>query len=105
MLGVTLFGIFLTPVFFYVIDRLGTLYEHGPHWLHVALRPVGFILYYLAIAATLGIPLLVLALNRWRLPASGKGQVPSVNGFSVTNGTVPEILPSEELVETQPPAG
>ena len=23
MLGVTLFGIFLTPVFFYVIDRLG----------------------------------------------------------------------------------
>jgi multidrug efflux pump len=30
MLGVTLFGIFLTPVFFYVIDRLGTKNVQGP---------------------------------------------------------------------------
>jgi multidrug efflux pump len=105
MLGVTLFGIFLTPVFFYVIDRMGTLYEHGPHWLHVVLRPVGFVLYYLAIAATLGIPLLVVTLYRWRLPADGKRPTPSANGVSDANGTLPEILPSEELVESQPPAG
>jgi multidrug efflux pump len=105
MLGVTLFGIFLTPVFFYVIDRMGTLYEHGPHWLHVLLRPVGFVLYYVAIAATLGIPLLVVTLYRWRLPADGKRPTPSANGVSDANGTLPEILPSEELVESQPPAG
>jgi multidrug efflux pump len=105
MLGVTLFGIFLTPVFFYVIDRLGTLYERGPHWLHVVLRPLGFVLYYLAIAATLGIPLLVLAVYRWRLPATDKGRAPSVNGLADANGTLTEILPSEKLVESQPPAG
>jgi multidrug efflux pump len=30
MLGVTLFGIFLTPVFFYVIDRFGKKHDQQP---------------------------------------------------------------------------
>ena len=30
MLGVTLFGIFLTPVFFYVIDRVGKRKDERP---------------------------------------------------------------------------
>jgi multidrug efflux pump len=100
MLGVTIFGIFLTPVFFYVIDRLGSLYEHGPHWLHVLLRPVGIVLYYLAIAATLGIPLILLMLYRRRVPAAAKVPAASANGHA--NGRADGEALEPALVEDNP---
>ena len=34
MLGVTLFGIFLTPVFFYVIDRVAEWHAFSTGWIH-----------------------------------------------------------------------
>jgi multidrug efflux pump len=63
MLGVTLFGIFLTPVFFYVIDRLGDLGTHAPHWLCAVMRPLGAVLYFVFLVATLGVPLLIQSLR------------------------------------------
>src|SRR5204862_4610686 len=49
LLGVTLFGIFLTPVFFAVIDRVG----QAGLWTTPGLRVVGMVLYYLFIVASL----------------------------------------------------
>jgi multidrug efflux pump len=55
MLGVTLFGIFLTPVFFYVIEAFVEA-----HWLSsTPVRIVGQILFYLLGIATLGLPWLL----------------------------------------------
>jgi multidrug efflux pump len=55
MLGVTLFGIFLTPVFFYVIEAFVET-----HWLSSRpVRVVGQILFYLLGIATLGLPWLL----------------------------------------------
>jgi multidrug efflux pump len=63
MLGVTLFGIFLTPVFFYVIDRLGEAHtlrfaatgEISRH-LQVVNRSILLGLNLLFLVATLGLP-------------------------------------------------
>jgi multidrug efflux pump len=101
MLGVTLFGIFLTPVFFFVIDRLGSAYDHGPHWLHVLLRPLGFVLYYAATVATLGVPLVLLTLYRRRLPGDRNALPPSSNGHAEQSSAEPEPLPAE-VVESRP---
>jgi multidrug efflux pump len=56
MLGVTLFGIFLTPVFFYVIAG----FAETPLFAASRMRLVGRILVYLTIVATLGIPWLLM---------------------------------------------
>jgi hypothetical protein len=61
MLGVTLFGIFLTPVFFFAIDWLG-----GTHWLsHPTVHRLG---HRALLGMTLGIPALLDYLRRqpWR---------------------------------------
>jgi multidrug efflux pump len=100
MVGVTVFGIFLTPVFFYVIDRLGEMYEQGPRWLRAILRPVGFVLYYLTVAATLGLPLLLLVLLRRRQPGGPQAGSVSVNGIGLMDQ--PPVLAEEEPAE--PPA-
>jgi multidrug efflux pump len=101
MLGVTVFGIFLTPVFFYVIDRTGDVVEHGPHWLRAILRPAGFVLYYLTIAATLGIPLLLVTLYRRRLPGDPATRSVSANGIGVIDQ--PPVLAPEEPAESPAP--
>jgi multidrug efflux pump len=55
MLGVTLFGIFLTPVFFYVIDRLGQAqFLHSPPWLRTVSRISLWSLHGALVAGTLG---------------------------------------------------
>jgi multidrug efflux pump len=56
MLGVTLFGIFLTPVFFYVIAGFADM----PLFAAPRTRFVGRMLVYLAVLSTLGIPWLLM---------------------------------------------
>jgi hydrophobe/amphiphile efflux-1 (HAE1) family protein len=56
MLGVTLFGIFLTPVFFYVIESL----VETPLFSSARARQVGKVLLYVVGVATLGVPWLIL---------------------------------------------
>src|SRR5579883_2300072 len=56
MLGVTFFGIFLTPVFFYVIEG----FAETPLFAAARMRIVGKILVYLTIVLTLGIPWLLM---------------------------------------------
>ncbi len=58
MLGVTLFGIFLTPVFFYVIEG----FAESPLFAEARMRLVGRGFLYAATCATLGIPWLLMAL-------------------------------------------
>jgi multidrug efflux pump len=58
MLGVTLFGIFLTPVFFFVIQGIGGL----PAFRHPALRRFQRAVVLLVNVAMLGIPALLLAI-------------------------------------------
>jgi multidrug efflux pump len=103
MLGVTLFGIFLTPVFFFVIDRLGALYQHGPHWLHVVLHPAGLALYYLMIVITLGIPLIVRMPRRRRIRPEPEARPVAANGHAGHNETPGEERPHREPVGTLPP--
>jgi multidrug efflux pump len=82
MLGVTLFGIFLTPVFFYVIESL----VETPLFSSHRLRQVGRVLYWALVIATLGLPwLLRLLLRR---PAPAKRVSVAVNGAAERNGKV-----------------
>jgi len=50
MIGVTLFGIFLTPVFFYVLTSLGEM----PHWATPAVRRFGKLLLLVLAFVTFG---------------------------------------------------
>ncbi|HEY7309983.1 MAG TPA: efflux RND transporter permease subunit [Gemmataceae bacterium] len=60
MLGVTLFGIFLTPVFFYVIEGIA----EAPLFVAARTRLIGKVVLYLVGILTLGIPwILVLLLG------------------------------------------
>jgi multidrug efflux pump subunit AcrB len=60
MIGVTLFGIFLTPVFFYVIDRLGSL----PVFQTPSMRMTGLVLLHILGVLTLGLSWLLVLLFR-----------------------------------------
>ena len=62
MLGVTLFGIFLTPVFFYVIEGL----IENPLFSSERMRRAGQVLLYVVGILTLGIPWLLAPLGRAR---------------------------------------
>jgi hydrophobe/amphiphile efflux-1 (HAE1) family protein len=85
MLGVTLFGIFLTPVFFYVIEG----FAEAPLFSSARARQVGKVMLYVLGIATLGLPwLLPLLLKRRgdrlrlvRLPAPVH-----TNGHAAANG-------------------
>jgi multidrug efflux pump len=68
MLGVTLFGIFLTPVFFYVVEG----FREMPLFSSARARVIGRVLGNLLIIATLGLPL-VAALVRRRLRRAPAG--------------------------------
>jgi multidrug efflux pump len=85
MLGVTLFGIFLTPVFFYVIEG----FAESPLFAGRGTRLVGTVLLYLVGMMTLGIPWILMWLMGAlrRQPASPArpilhpaGGVPEHNG-------------------------
>jgi multidrug efflux pump len=91
MLGVTLFGIFLTPVFFYVIAG----FVEVPLFSSQRARQIGRVLGYLVLALTLGIPWLLMRLvgaaRRRRLAiesARWKQPVPTTNGAAPLPDTV-----------------
>ena len=76
MLGVTLFGIFLTPVFFYVIESL----VETPLFSSLRARQVGRVLWWGVAIATLGLPWLLRLLLRKGRPAPRKRVVATTNG-------------------------
>ncbi|HWG47334.1 MAG TPA: efflux RND transporter permease subunit [Gemmataceae bacterium] len=88
MLGVTLFGIFLTPVFFYVIEGFAEM----PLFASLRTRLVGKVLLYLVGILTLGIPwvlvlLMGMALRRRRAASTSPRQTVLVEGVSTSNGS------------------
>jgi multidrug efflux pump len=86
MIGVTLFGIFLTPVFFYVIQGFGEM----PLFSTPRMRRFGFIVYVLLNIPFLGIPyLLSTFFGSLRRPASRQAP-PDTR------------IPSPERTRTQP---
>ena len=94
MLGVTLFGIFLTPVFFYVIEGFVEI----PLFHSERTRLVGRILLYTVGILTLGIPwLLVLLLGRLtrRRPDAPPWPPAIVNG----NGHAPHTSGAEDRTQ------
>jgi multidrug efflux pump len=70
MFGVTLFGIFLTPVFFYVIAGLNEL----PVFSTPRARRLGVALWWLLNILLLGLPTLLSVVLRKRLPGLPEGQ-------------------------------
>jgi hypothetical protein len=91
MLGVTLFGIFLTPVFFYVIEG----FIDNPLFSSKRAQEVGLVLRHILGTLTLGLfwlpALLVRGLRRWprrridlqkrpRAAATGHGRASRVSG-------------------------
>jgi hypothetical protein len=89
MLGVTLFGIFLTPVFFNVVEW----FMERPLFASERLRDVRQASYYLLIVATLGlvlVPRLVRYLRRRPLGGvvrpAGKALVANRDGHAPANG-------------------
>jgi multidrug efflux pump len=59
MVGVTLFGIFLTPVFFHVIQGLGD----APVFHSARAQRLGFAVWVLLNIALLGLPILLMQLR------------------------------------------
>jgi hypothetical protein len=87
MLGVTLFGIFLTPVFFYVIAG----FADAELFTSARMRAAGQALKYTLAIATLGIPWLVMAACGKVLRRPAPIEVHAldvVNGKVETNGTL-----------------
>jgi multidrug efflux pump len=88
MLGVTLFGIFLTPVFFYVIEG----FAETPLLAAARTRWVGKVLLYTAGILTLGIPRLLVLLfsiaRRRRVPIVLRRPAVRVEVGAATNGNM-----------------
>ena len=87
MLGVTLFGIFLTPVFFYVIEG----FVESPLFSSPRVRLAGKVALYVVGILTLGIPWLLVAglgrlLRRPRPALNGQAPHPVRVSLSVGNG-------------------
>jgi hypothetical protein len=86
MLGVTLFGIFLTPVFFYVIAG----FAETPLFAAAGVRFVGRVLVYLTVVATLGIPWLIMwalgSIRRRRWTPTPKKRFVLLDEESTANG-------------------
>ncbi len=82
MLGVTLFGIFLTPVFFYVIEGLA----ETPLFASARTRLIGRVLMYVLGILTLGIPWLLGTALRRRAPARPRHRALLLESKAVHNG-------------------
>jgi multidrug efflux pump len=72
MIGVTFFGIFLTPIFFYVITGIGEL----PMFSTPRMRRLGFVTVVLLNIILLGLPALLLMLLGRTLRRPGPGASP-----------------------------
>jgi multidrug efflux pump len=102
MLGVTLFGIFLTPVFFDVVEWFIDSRLAGSKQAvavgHVLLLPVR------ALKRTVVYPLTHLAgvLGRWRTPAGRRPHVPAANGITLSNGCDKEMALKGDVQDSRP---
>ncbi len=95
MLGVTLFGIFLTPVFFYVIEGLA----ETPLFASERLRVVGRVLLYVLGILTLGLPWLLVfvtgrALHRRRTAVPSKPVVLAAPNGAAAHGPQAALTPN-----------
>jgi multidrug efflux pump len=88
MLGVTLFGIFLTPVFFYVIEGL----LQAPLFSSARLRGVGVVLLYVLAVLTLGLPWWLRGLRR-KVVRPAVHPASSLNGQPAARAPVVPVLP------------
>jgi multidrug efflux pump len=80
MLGVTLFGVFLTPVFFYVIEW----FLEAPVFSSQGMRRLGRALRFVLNVATLGLPLLLKLLLRGKgRPTTAPAKLPAVRANGV----------------------
>ena len=84
MLGVTLFGIFLTPVFFYVIEGVAETQLFASD----NMRLVGRVMRYVLGVLTLGVPWLLILLGggKLRRQVAAERPTPSANGHGNENG-------------------
>jgi multidrug efflux pump len=99
MLGVTLFGIFLTPVFFFVI----AWFVESPLFHTQRMRQLGKAALIVLSVLTLGLPQLLRWLRtRKAHDVRHKGLVTSVNGQSKVHSTEYSVL-SASGSETEPP--
>jgi multidrug efflux pump len=98
MLGVTLFGIFLTPVFFFVIESL----VETPLFSSQRLRQVGRVLFWALFIATLGLPWLLRLLLRKARPAPRKRVAVITNGAPERNGKVVELSDASQRRADEP---
>jgi len=96
MLGVTLFGIFLTPVFFYVIAS----FTETPLFSSERARQINLVLHYVLAIVTLGLPWLLKGRVR---PEPALGASTEVEIVMHKNGK-PLGPPSEESVPTDQPS-
>jgi multidrug efflux pump len=90
MVGVTLFGIFLTPVFYYVIARLGDASLFHVRWLERVNTWLLWGLHQTFNVATLGLPWLFSRPAPDAAPAAGPQDVVSVKPSGNGNGQVAE---------------
>jgi multidrug efflux pump subunit AcrB len=112
MLGVTIFGIFLTPVFFYVIQGLAEV----PLFSSVRARQLGQALYMLAGMSTLGVFWVPALVRRrvWRRPSTAaptrravlvdeQGPVSGPHAVVNSNGEASEEHNGTSVVDGQEP--
>jgi hypothetical protein len=88
MLGVTLFGIFLTPVFFYVIESL----VEAPLFTSARARQVGIVMLYVLGVLTLGLPWLL----RLLLGKPVRRPAPATNGTAGPHHQLPIVARSPD---------
>jgi multidrug efflux pump len=103
MLGVTLFGIFLTPVFFYVIDRV----SHSRLFGSAPMRTAGTLLLYGLFIGTLGVAWLLWLLFRELRRRELLAMLPAVRRPSppAVPPVPPVPPPSEPAAETRMRSG
>jgi multidrug efflux pump len=104
MLGVTLFGIFLTPVFFYVIEGIA----EAPLFAAATTRTIGKVVLYLVGILTLGIPwilvlLLGMALRRRISPSFPRGAWEHKTGRSASRPAMDAELQRENGRDAERP--
>jgi multidrug efflux pump len=100
MLGVTLFGIFLTPVFFYVIAG----FADSPLFASERIRSVGRVLLYVVGVATLGIPWLLILIVGTAVRRQRRKAWPAPTVISDVISQPSDKLVSEEIKTKEPTA-
>jgi len=102
MLGVTLFGIFLTPVFFNVVEWFVDSRLAGSRRAAVVGRALLLPVRALKLAVLRPVTQLTGVLGRWRVPTRGHTPVPTANGITQTNGSIKEKTRNGDGQEHRP---